>query len=363
MKKILSILLAATIVLGSFALSISSVKFTDFTLKASAETVNSGSCGENATWSYNESTKTLTISGSGKMDDYEEYAAYTYPWRQCPENAENIVIGNGITNIGVIAFAEFTALKNVTIASTVTSIGSNSFYGCTSLESITLPDSVTSIGYGAFENCKSLKNINISDNVTDIGNNAFNNTGYYNNESNWENDVLYIKHILIEGKKTINGNYKIKDGTKIISGHAFSFNKSLVSITVPESVISIENYAFYECTALKSITISNSVTSIGTGAFEGCNSLTDVYYKGSEEEWKVISIAEDNNSLLNATIHFEENDPESSVPDEPASPSDSQSIDTEKLLIMTFEFLYNEVIPLAGKLIAAIAKLILTLIK
>ena len=170
---------------------------------------------------------------------------------------------------------------DITIPSTlggypVTRIGSSAFWDCTGLTSVTIPDSVTSIGWYAFDECTGLTSIVIPDSVTSIDEYAFTNTGYYNNESNWENDVLYIGNHLIEVNDTISGAYAIKDGTKTIADFAFSDCTGLTCITIGNSVTSIGRYAFSWCSGLKSVTIGNSVTSIGDGAFEDCTGLTSI---------------------------------------------------------------------------------------
>ena len=89
-----------------------------------------------------------------------------------------------------------------------------------------------------------------------------------------------------------------------IGGSAFYGCTGLTSIAIPNSVTSIGDGAFEYCTGLTSITIPNSVISIEDAAFDGCASLKDVYYTGSKDEWKAISIGEYNGCLLNATIHY-----------------------------------------------------------
>ena len=155
----------------------------------------------------------------------------------------SVAIGDGLTSIGGYTFRNCTSLTRVTIPDSVTSISSYAFDGCTSLKSITIPGSVTSIGWYAFEDCTSLTSITIPSSVTSIGGNAFYNTGYYNNNSNWENKVLYIGKHLIKSKKEIPGAYTIKSGTKTIADCAFEECSSLKSITIPDSVTSIGNYA------------------------------------------------------------------------------------------------------------------------
>ena len=89
---------------------------------------------------------------------------------------------------------------------------------------------------------------------------------------------------------------------------AFSCCFKLTSITIPDGVTSIGDYAFEEC-SITSITIPNSVTSIGDRAFSECySSLTDVYYTGTKEQWNAITIGHDDGSLTSATIHCTDGD-------------------------------------------------------
>ena len=111
---------------------------------------NSGSCGDNVTWTYTESTKTLTIQGSGAMENY--YVGST-PWYDFRTNIQIIVIEDGVTSIGEAAFYGCSGLTSVTIPNSVTSIGSGAFYYCSGLTSVTIPNSVTSIRESAFAYC------------------------------------------------------------------------------------------------------------------------------------------------------------------------------------------------------------------
>ena len=217
---------------------------------------------------------------------------------------QNTVIPNSVTSIGNWAFSGCSSLTSITIPNSVTSIGSCAFKGCSSLSSftipnsvmrieaqtfencssltsVTIPNSVTSIGDYAFHSCSSLTSITIPNSVTSIGHDAFSSTGIYSNESNWENDVLYISNCLIEAKDNISGSYTIKDNTRLLADQAFNGCSSLTSITIPNSVTSIGINAFRVCSSFTTITIPNSVTSIGNRAFDGCSSLNTIYVEAT----------------------------------------------------------------------------------
>jgi hypothetical protein len=264
----------------------------------------SGTYGENLTWSLENGT--LTISGTGAMANYEYN---TLPWYSYRLSITTIVIEDGVTSIGKSAFSGCNSLTKVTIPNGVTSIGDWAFSGCSSLTKVTIPNgvtsigdaaflycsrltevtipnSVTSIGGGAFERCSSLTEVTIPNSVTSIGGGAFNTCSSLtaiiveNGNANYssEDGVLFNKNktTLIccpEGKT---GSYTIPNSVTSIERGAFYVCSGLTSVMIPNSVTSIGNSAFAYCRSLTEVTIPNSVTSIGWYAFDGCSSLTEV---------------------------------------------------------------------------------------
>ena len=252
---------------------------------ASAE--SSGNCGDsgsNVTWSLDDNG-TLTISGSGKIEDYR--SDIDQPWYSNRSDITSVIIEPGVTSIGSQAFYYCSNLTSITIPSGLTSIGEMAFFYCSALTSVTIPNSVISIGNFAFGSCTGLKSITIPSSVTSIENNVFQDcTGLTNitvDSSNpsfcSESGVLFNKDktTLIYCPRGKTGSYTIPDGVTAIEDYAFYYCSGLTSVTIPSSVTSIGVSSFQHCTGLTSITIPNSVTSITNLAFWDCSSLTIVY--------------------------------------------------------------------------------------
>ena len=125
---------------------------------------------DNLTWTLYADGK-LTISGTGAMKDYN--AAENLSPAYMNSDVKKVVIEDGVTSIGELAFYKCSSLTNITIPDSVTCIEYAAFHGCSSLSSITIPNSVTSIGIYAFVVCSSLTSITIPDGVTSIGYGAF----------------------------------------------------------------------------------------------------------------------------------------------------------------------------------------------
>jgi hypothetical protein len=179
----------------------------------------------------------------------------------------SVTISGGVTNIGYEAFENCTGLTNVTIPDSVTSIGDYAFVGCTSLTNVTIPDSVTSIGDYAFVGCTSLTAVTVDTN-----------NSFYSSL----NGVLFDKSqtTLIQYPGGLGGSYTIPSSVTSI-GVAFASCTSLTSVTIPDSVTSMGEHAFFGCTSLTSVTICGGVTSIGYYAFGGCTKLSSVYFTGN----------------------------------------------------------------------------------
>ena len=284
MKKFISLLLSLTMLL-------SIVSVVD--LSAYADTLTTGKCGVNVTYSFDTSTGMLTISGTGKMTGYSYYHSPFYKntniesvsiedgvtsigdgtFCYC-ENLTSITIPNSVTSIGNYAFSDCTSLTSVTIPNSVTSIGERAFDGCSRLTSVTIPNSVTSIGVSAFSSCTNLTSVSIPDSVMSIGNGAFNSCWGLTSVTIPDSVTSIGDHAFYECTSLT--SVTIPNSVTSIGVAAFSSCRSLTDVTIPDSVTSIGDFAFDNCTSLTSVTIPNSVTSIGVAAFSSCRSLTDV---------------------------------------------------------------------------------------
>lgn len=202
-----------------------------------AAAVAQGTCGTDLTWTFNEDTGVLRISGTGAMSDY---TSSSIPWCDYGYSIKSVVIEEGVTSIGRSAFS-----------------------WCTGLTSVTIPESVTRIGAYAFSRCDSLTGIWVSPDNKDYSSDA--------------SGVLFDKNQkqLIRAPGAISGTYLCPETVTGISGEAFAYCAQLNSVTIPDRVTSIGNEAFSACSGLVGVSIGSGVSSIGASAFNGC-ALTSV---------------------------------------------------------------------------------------
>ena len=207
-------------------------------VEAPASTIlYSGTCGESLTWVL-DSEGTLTISGTGAMEDYSLGGA---PWYDYRTGVISLVIESGVTSIGDYAFDSCSGLTSAVIPEGVTGIGYSSFFGCSGLTGITIPGSTASISASAFQNCMNLTEILVK-----------------------EENSAYT---------SLDGILFNRDKTELICCPA---GKAAGEYIVPDTVVSIGTYAFYRCSGLTGITIPDATTSIEADTFQGCTALATI---------------------------------------------------------------------------------------
>ena len=184
------------------------------------------------------------------------------------EGLTSITIPSSITSIGRDVFGCCSGLLSVTIPNSITNIGNSAFWYCTALTSITIPSSVTNIGSSAFSGCKSLAGIVVDSNNM-----------YYSSV----NGILYNKNQtkLIKCPEGKQGAVIMPNSVKSIDEWAFSDCVGLTSITLSNSITSIDNYVFDGCTGLSKIAFPSSVTSVGHYACYYCTGLASIIIPSS----------------------------------------------------------------------------------
>jgi len=317
-KRILSILLIALMLVAL--------------IPSTAFAAVSGKWGSNITWK--NTGYVLVISGKGAMKAPDENNIP--PWFMM-EGLERIEIKEGVTTLPDFIFMGTRSeaggllgtsqLFEIDIPASVKEISPYAFIGCVCLTNIDvdpenqyysdndgvlfnkeqtellwvpnhsgntliIPNTVERIYVDSI-----LSNYSLSWFVVEEGNTVFET----DDKSN-----LYDKttNTLVMVCKGADGTHKVKEGTKAIADIAFYSCKEIWEIDIPEGVSVIEPLSFYDCQQLRTIWLPSTITSIGEEAFGECSELKDVYFKGTKATWEKIVIAEGNENLLNANIHF-----------------------------------------------------------
>lgn len=215
-------------------------------------------------------------------------------------NLKTIIVPDGVTELRGGAFYQLTSLTNISIPSSVLSIGTQAFYNCINLDSISLSEGLTTVGEGAFWECNKLKSLKLPKSLTTIKSTGFAHcrslttveipVGATSVESAAFRGCTGLTTIITS---TANGIYGgnifegcsgikkiiIPEGTVIIKNYSFGSEfTSVTSVSIPNSVTTIGDNAFYKCSGIDSLSIPESVTSIGTYAFSGCSALKSVKF-------------------------------------------------------------------------------------
>ncbi|MDE6034515.1 MAG: leucine-rich repeat protein [Ruminococcus sp.] len=203
--------------------------------------------------------ESVTIPDSVKTIAYEAFEGCT--------NLKSVTIPDSVINISERVFQNCKSLESVTLSKNTISIDEGAFNGCNALTSITIPDSVKSIGHMAFRDTN-LSDITFPETLTQFGMMSFEGTPWLEAKKA-ENPIVVVNNAIIDAVDC-KGDVVIPDGIVAITGSGFS-NSRITSITIPEGVAEIGDYAFYGCDYLKEITIPESVTYIGDATFADCS--------------------------------------------------------------------------------------------
>lgn len=215
---------------------------------------DNGTCGVDLKWSF--SAGTLTISGSGDMQNYNELDCA--PWKQFSNEINVVILPKDLTSIGSFAFYDCSSLKAISIPDTVKTIYEKAFYNCTSIRFVDLSDTLSHIGKSAFYNCEKLESISLPDSIETISDKAF-----------------YLCRSI--------SNVMIPQNVKQLGKQAFAYCESLLRVEITANITSVPEWCFYGCEKLAQITLPGTVTEIGSYAFKRCDELYTVSHPGNKD--------------------------------------------------------------------------------
>ncbi len=212
----------------------------------------SGDCGDDLTWTFDNTTGNLVITGSGKMTDFKDKAA---PWYSFKDSIKSISLPEGLTYIGTYAFVDCSAISGeLRLPTSIIAIGDNAFEGCKGFSgNLKLPSNLIEIGDNAFEGCSGFTgSLVFGDKFETLGNSAFASC------SGFDKDLTIGKTL------------------KIVSDNAFEgCNGFEGKLTVGEAVTEIGAYAFSDCGGFTAITFPSSLSTVGIDAFDSIDFYSD----------------------------------------------------------------------------------------
>lgn len=288
----------------------------------------SGTCGASAAYAYNSGSATLTIFGSGAVDDYSDGSER--PWDAIINDIRKVTITGSIDKIGKNAFSGAASLESLDLGN-VKSIGEQAFANCPKLNTLVIPETMTYAAQSAFYDDIGITAIVIHDTFESAGQAAFftaaaneNTVIYYTGDADkWagikkapDNSVLESAKLytnIISGRYSDNiwwvfipdngelriigsGNMpasspetapwseydssircvRISENISSVGDNAFAGMTSLEKVVLHDNITSIGNGSFRNCTLLSEINFGDSLRSVGTSAFSGCTSLGSV---------------------------------------------------------------------------------------
>lgn len=316
---------------------------TDAILSSFATAATSGDFGENNClhWEVTSTltSKTLTITGTGVMPDFDFPNGNLAPWWNYEAlgmnaiseidfdikgNLKRVIIGDGVTNVGDYALFCLPAATQITLPESVTSIGRYGIALCSKLTgmsipkgvteigdfglagngltAVTLPDGLQSLGHGAFDTCTSLTNTTLPAAITAVPGKCFADCTKLLNVK-YAGTVTAIGDLAFESCKAITAA-PIPETVTELGASAFTGCTALTDVTLPAGVTAVPVDCFRGCTALKDMKLPGTVTSVGHNAFTGCTALGDVRCYGAPPTVQPGGAAEHSFEPAIVTIHY-----------------------------------------------------------
>lgn len=322
---------------------------TDAIFESFTAAATEGDFGENNCLHWEVSTgvlsgKTLTISGTGVMPDFDFPNGNLAPWWNYEAlgmikagigglngikidpigDLQKVVIKDGVTNVGSYALFCLPAATQVTLPESVTRIGRYGIAMCSKLTgmsipkgvteigdfglagdgltAVTLPDGLQSLGRGAFDTCTSLTNTTLPAAITAVPGKCFADCTKLLNVK-YAGTVTAIGERAFEGCKSLT-KAPIPETVTELGASAFTGCTALTDVTLPAGVTAIPDGCFQGCTALKDMKLPGTVTSVGHNAFTGCTALGDVRCYGAPPTVEPAGAAEHSFEPAIVTIHY-----------------------------------------------------------
>ena len=284
-------------------------------------------------------SKTLTITGTGAMPDFDFPNGNLAPWWNYEAlgmnaiseidfdikgNLKRVIIGDGVTNVGDYALFCLPAATQVTLPESVTRIGRYGIAMCSALTgmsipksvteigdfglagngltAVTLPDGLQSLGRGAFDTCASLTNTTLPAAITAVPGKCFADCTKLLNVK-YAGTVTAIGDLAFESCKSL-VTAPIPATVTELGASAFTGCTALTDVTLPAGVTAIPDGCFQGCTALKDMKLPGTVTSVGHNAFTGCKALKDVRCYGAPPTVQPGGAAEHSFEPAIVTIHY-----------------------------------------------------------
>ena len=316
---------------------------TDAILSSFTTAATSGDFGVNSCLHWEVSTgvlsgKTLTISGTGAMPDFDFPNGNLAPWWnyealgmltsfgnfKLEGELKKVVIKDGVTNVSNYALFFLPAATQITLPESVTSIGRYGIALCSKLNGISLPRAVTAIsdfglagnsftavslpdglqtlGRGAFDACASLSGMTLPAAITAVPDKCFNDCTKLLTVD-YKGEVTAIGERAFEGCKSLT-KAPIPAAVTALGNSAFNGCIALTDVTLPGGVTAVPDACFQGCTALADMKLPATVTSVGHNAFTGCTALGDVRCYGAPPTVQPGGAAEHSFEPGIVTIHY-----------------------------------------------------------